>query len=76
VVRKEGLSLSRYWAGPQPVLTIKGYVDQSYFNAKVTERNGNGRVVTHVSNDLVASHLILNRLPDKAIMMILERHSR
>ena len=75
IVGRSGFSLSRYWAGPQPVLKQSGQRNQAYFASKVKQREADHCLISHVDESLVASHLIPNRLPHGAILMILQRHS-
>ena len=75
IAGRRGFSLSRYWAGPQPVLKQSGQRNQAYFASRVKAREADHCVISNVDDSLVASHLIPNRLPHGAILMILQRHS-
>jgi hypothetical protein len=73
--RDRGFSMSRYWASAQPVLKTPGEKRRPYFPESVRTRDGRC-VISKLTCNLVGSHLIPNRFPHDAILMLLQRHTR
>ena len=57
------------------MLSLKGERTPVHFSGKVKQRDNNHCIISGLQCSLVASHLIPNRLPHDAILMILQHHN-